>query len=320
MSAHGDTRRRAYAAACALAAAGERPSVAAVRARLEGQGGQQAIQAGLNDWIQEAARRFQIPTLPEALQDAVATLWQLACQTARDQWDGERESLTAQLADGARSRLALEQEHQAAQVAFAQGQTQWAATRSELIAQQQQTQVAASHIEALERQLSEAREQLDAVTPRQAALGERLAALEDALEQARTEQGQWQERAARAEAAVARLEPAAANMARYHEHLEETCREARGLQATHQQELAERDARLQTLTGLLERTQAAYDAESARWLVQIDDQRQALAAANARERRLDQERTALWNEVQSLTYALRARQEERDASRGDPPG
>ena len=71
MSTHGDTRRAAFMAACELAAVGERPTVVAVRAKLGGKGGQAAIQAGVNDWIAEAARRFQLPALPESLQEAV---------------------------------------------------------------------------------------------------------------------------------------------------------------------------------------------------------------------------------------------------------
>jgi hypothetical protein len=71
MSTHGDTRKAAFEAACRLAAAGERPTVVAVRAKLGGKGGQNAIQAGLNDWIAEAAKRFQLPGLPESLQIAL---------------------------------------------------------------------------------------------------------------------------------------------------------------------------------------------------------------------------------------------------------
>ena len=54
MTAHGSTRQRAFEAACTLAAAGKRPTIAAVREELGGKGSQQAIGAGLD----EAARRF----------------------------------------------------------------------------------------------------------------------------------------------------------------------------------------------------------------------------------------------------------------------
>ncbi|WP_242470759.1 DNA-binding protein [Thiocystis violacea] len=59
-----------------------RPTVAAVRAALGGHGGLQEISAGVNDWIGEAACRFQLPVLPEALQSGVVTLWESACVEA----------------------------------------------------------------------------------------------------------------------------------------------------------------------------------------------------------------------------------------------
>ena len=47
MSAHGETRRRAFEAACTLAAEAKRPTLLAIRDRLDGRGGAQAIADGL---------------------------------------------------------------------------------------------------------------------------------------------------------------------------------------------------------------------------------------------------------------------------------
>ena len=47
-----------------------------------------------------------------------------------------------------------------------------------------------------------------------------------------------------------------------------------------------------------------HEAESAHWLLQIDDQRQALSAARERERRWDQERLALQDEIRRLSAKL----------------
>ncbi|HYN77601.1 MAG TPA: DNA-binding protein, partial [Lamprocystis sp. (in: g-proteobacteria)] len=71
MSAHGETRRRAFEAACTLAAEGKRPTLLAIRDRLDGRGGAQAIADGLNDWIDEAGKRFAIPGVPEELRAQV---------------------------------------------------------------------------------------------------------------------------------------------------------------------------------------------------------------------------------------------------------
>ena len=314
MGTHGDTRRAAYAAACDLAAAGERPSVAAIRARLAGRGGQQAIQAGLNDWLQEAARRFQLPALPAALQETVITLWQAACQTAATEWEGERTALKQAVEEGAQARLAWEGAYQATHLALDRCQSQLRTTQADLFAQQHTARSALEQVEALTQQWHDAQRQIDALAQRSETQTARIATLEQvigqaqaALEQARTEQRQWQERAVTAETAVTRLEQVAADRARQRAELDATLQDARAEQARQQQALDERDAQIQTLTGLLERTQATQEAESGRWLMQIDEQRQALAAARDRERRSEQERGNLLREVQALTQALRTR-------------
>ena len=98
MSAHGETRRRAFEAACTLAAEGQRPTLLAVRERLNGRGGQKAIADGLSDWIDEAATRFAIPGVPEELRTQVVALWDRASRQADGRWAEARGALEARLA------------------------------------------------------------------------------------------------------------------------------------------------------------------------------------------------------------------------------
>jgi hypothetical protein len=56
VTVQGHTRKSAFEATYAIAAAGNRPSVVSVGEAMGGSGGQQAIQRGLQDWMDEAAR------------------------------------------------------------------------------------------------------------------------------------------------------------------------------------------------------------------------------------------------------------------------
>ena len=99
MSARGETRRLAHAAACEIAAKGQRPSIAAIREHLGGRGGQQAIIDGLNDWIADAARRFEIPGIPESLRSLVVDVWDRATTEAATRWQDERQQWEGRLAE-----------------------------------------------------------------------------------------------------------------------------------------------------------------------------------------------------------------------------
>ncbi|WP_236849039.1 DNA-binding protein [Candidatus Thiodictyon syntrophicum] len=112
MSAHGATRQRAFEAACTLAAAGKRPTIAAVREGLGGKGSQQAIGAGIDDWLDEAARRFQIPGIPEALRTQVVAVWNQACRLAGEQWFDAKTPLDAPVAAVAGQRDAARTENE----------------------------------------------------------------------------------------------------------------------------------------------------------------------------------------------------------------
>lgn len=315
MSTHGDTRKAAFEAACRLAASGERPTVAAVRARLGGKGGQAAIQAGLNDWIEEAARRFQLPALPESLQEAVIAFWEVACRTAQAQWTDERAQMLAQLeardqqlATLTQARDALETERDQAlsdRDRHAQALQQ---AQAELFAAHQHTRALETERADLAQRLADAQVRTEQLEQSGAELAARVRALEhseqrlsEALERSDRERDQWQTQARTAEQRVARLEQALEDGQLERTRLANALYRSRTEIKAGHSALAEHDQRLETLTELLNRTQLSHEADSAHWLRQIDDQRQALSAARERERRWDQERTALLNEIRRLS-------------------
>ena len=110
ITAHGSTRQRAFEVACALAAAGKRPTIAAVREGLDGKGSQQAIGAGIDDWLDEAARRFQIPGIPEALRTQVVEVWDQARQRDRAERVAAASADSLKAAQERIARLQVEQE------------------------------------------------------------------------------------------------------------------------------------------------------------------------------------------------------------------
>ena len=327
MGAHGDTRTAAFQAACQLAAAGERPTVAAVRARLGGKGGQAAIQAGLNDWIAEAARRFQLPALPESLQEAVIAFWEMACRTAQAQWDEARAAMLAQLeardqqlATLTQAREALERERDQAFAERDRHAQTLQQAQAELFAAHQHTRALETERADLGQRLTDAEAHTEQLEQSGVELAARVRTLEhseqrlsEALERSERERDQWQIQARTAEQIVARLEQVQEDGERERARLAESLDQHQTALDEGRAALAEREARITTLTDLLERTQATHEAESGRWLVQIDDQRQALSAARERESRLEQERTALLDEMRALSQTLRQQQARHDS-------
>ncbi len=158
MSAHGATRQRAFETACTLAAAGKRPTIAAVREGLGGKGSQQAIGTGIDDWLDEAARRFQIPCVPEALRTQVVEVWDQACRLAGEQWFDAKAALEAQVS-------ALD-----APVAAVAGQRDAARTENERL------------VAELDRQGATLRETQDALDLARNTLAARTAALRETTE------------------------------------------------------------------------------------------------------------------------------------------
>ena len=315
MSTHGDTRKAAFEAACQLAASGERPTVVAVRAKLGGKGGQNAIQAGLTDWIAEAAKRFQLPGLPESLQMAVIAFWDVACQTAKTQWDEERaafltqlEARDQQLAERTQERDALERERDQIRAERDQRTQAFEQAQGELFAAHQRSRTLETERADLAQRLADAEARTEQLEQSGAEMAARTRTLEhseqrlsEALERSDRERDQWQVQARTAEQRVARLEQALEDGQRERTRLADALHRSRTEIKAGHSALAERDQRLETLTELLNRTQLSHEADSAHWLRQIDDQRQALSAARERERRWDQERTALLNEIRRLS-------------------
>ncbi|MBK1655884.1 DNA-binding protein [Allochromatium vinosum] len=311
MSTHGDTRKAAFEAACQLAASGERPTVVAVRAQLGGKGGQAAIQAGLNDWIEEAARRFQLPALPESLQEAVIAFWEVACRTAQAQWDEARAGMLAQLeardqqlATLTQARDALETERDQALSERDRHAQALQQAQAELFAAHQHTRALETERADLAQRLADAQVRTEQLEQSGTELAARVRTLEhseqrlsEALERSDRERDQWQVQARTAEQRVARLEQALEDGQRERTRLADALHRSRTEIKAGHSALAERDQRLETLTELLNRTQLSHEADSAHWLRQIDDQRQALSAARERERRWDQERTALLEQI-----------------------
>jgi hypothetical protein len=75
---------------------------------------EQALLAGLNDWVDEAARRFQIPAIPEELRGALVTIWDLACREGEARWSQAREALERRVVEEEQAHSATGDERDAA--------------------------------------------------------------------------------------------------------------------------------------------------------------------------------------------------------------
>jgi len=315
MSAHGATRQRAFQTACTLAAAGKRPTIAAVREGLGGKGSQQAIGAGIDDWLDEAARRFQIPGIPEALRTQVVEVWDQACRLAGEHWDGAKTALEAQVS-------ALN-----AQVAAVAGERDAARTESERLA---------AEVENQGTTLRETHDALDLVgntlAVRTVALQETIEALAHARAHGE-EQSRQRDHAKRVAAAsaeslkaakerIARLQveqEVATARAELLERAEATARDTaaqaradlEAAQAVAEQlrgSVSERDGQLATLTATVQAEQQSRDADTQHWLSRLAEHQAAVAEARAREAVLIEEKKALALETQRLRQDLRKMQ------------
>jgi chromosome segregation ATPase len=312
MTAHGSTRQRAFEAACTLAAAGKRPTIAAVRTGLDGKGSQQAIGAGIDDWLDEAARRFQIPGIPEALRTQVVAVWDQACRLAGEQWHDAKTVLEAQVSgldaqvaaitqerDAARTeieRLAAELNSQGMMLRETQDALDLAgntlAVRTEALLE---TTEALAQSRAQGEEQSRQRDHAERVA---AASGESLKAAQERIARLQVEQevatarAEWLERAeavARNAAGQARADLEAAQV---------LAEQLRG-------SVSERDGQLATLTATVQAEQQARDADTQHWLSRLADHQAAVAEARARETALTEEKKALTLEAQRLRQDLR---------------
>jgi chromosome segregation ATPase len=312
MTAHGSTRQRAFEVACALAAIGKRPTIAAVREGLDGKGSQQAIGAGIDDWLDEAARRFQIPGIPEALRTQVVAVWDQACRLAGEQWHCAKTALEAQV-------LALD-----AQVGAVAGERDAARTEIERLAAELSSQGAT---------LRETQDALVLAGNTLAVRTEALLETTEALAQSRAqgeEQARQRDHAERVAAAsvesltaaqerIARLQveqEVATARAELLERGEAVARDAatqaradlEAAQALAEQlrgSVSERDGQIATLTATVHAEQQARDADTRHWLSRLAEHQATLAEARVREAVLIEEKKAMALEAQRLRQDLR---------------
>ncbi len=92
-----NTREAARLLATRIVVDGEKPTTERIRARLEGKGGQQAIQQGLQDWWEQLGMRLARPDVPEAIWEAVYQLWQAALDRAEASFEKRRDVVAEQL-------------------------------------------------------------------------------------------------------------------------------------------------------------------------------------------------------------------------------
>ena len=327
MSAHGETRRRAFEVACTLAAEGQRPTLLSVRERLNGRGGQKAIADGLSDWIDEAATRFAIPGVPEELRTQVVALWDLASRQADGRWAQDRGALEARLA-------ASEAAH--------------AATLADL---EQTTTALSAHlatIAALQAERAELMDRRDALSLELEARRAEITTLHADLEAARVTServaGERDTQARRADREAQRADATKASLDAAHGQIltlqvqvgELTTQGALLGQARNaaeaalgplradlermRQAIVERDDQVQALTTALGREQEGREADVQHWLARLEERQAEVAAARARETAWGEERQRLQEAVARLRRELHALQhpEPPPAAGGSP--
>jgi chromosome segregation ATPase len=306
MSGRGVTRRAAYEAACALATAGRRPTIAAVREHLGG-GGQRALLDGIEDWHAEVVRRFALPEVPPALRALTTELWGAACAEADGRWAETQAGLEARLTELEGALVELRAAREAA-LAEARDLTARLATReAALHAAQDALERAHGEIAAGGEALREATVALGAAREageeeaRGRALAEReaalaRAALQDAQAQAARLSVAQEVAAARAQLLEQSLTAAKAEGERGRAALAAAQSQAAGLARA----LAERDAELKALTAALAREQEGREGDTRHWLARLEEQRAALAEAKERALTLALERRELAQESRRL--------------------
>jgi len=327
MSAHGATRQRAFQTACTLAAAGKRPTIAAVREGLDGKGSQQAIGAGIDDWLDEAARRFQIPGIPEALRTQVVEVWDQACRLAGEQWFDAKSALEtrvsgldAQVAAVAGERDAASTEIERLAAALNSQSTTLLETQDALelagnslaarTAALQETTEALAQSRAQSEDQSRQRDHAERVA---AAAAESLKAAQERIARLQVEQEVATARAELLERAEALARDAAAQTRADLEVAQALAEQLRG-------SLSECDGQLATLTATVQAEQQARDGDTQHWLSRLAEHQAAVVEARAREAALTEEKKALTLEAQRLRQDLRKVQPEIKGHLASPEG
>jgi chromosome segregation ATPase len=311
MSAHGETRRRAFEAACALAAEGQRPTLLSVRERLNGRGGQKAIADGLSDWIDEAATRFAIPGVPEELRAQVVALWDLASRQADGRWTEARGALEARLA-------ASEAAHAARLADLERATTAISAHLATITTVQAERAALVDRRDALSLDL-EAR--LAEITILHADLVAARATSEQLASERDTQARRADREAQRADATKASLDAAHGQILTLQVQVGELTTQGALLeQARNTAEAAfgplredlermrasvlERNGQVQALTAALGREQEGREADVQHWLARLEERQAEVTAARAREAAWGEERQRLQEAVARLRREL----------------
>lgn len=306
MSSHGETRRLAFEAACTLAAAAQRPTIRSIRAHLGG-GGQQAISDGLNDWVDEAARRFTLPGVPEALCAQVVALWDLAGTEADQRWAQARQTLEQQLTESEAQRSRLQMEvAEAKQTIGSQAET--------IAAQGAQIAALTDAQDALNLTLEARNAELDAL---RGELTQTTTALQQRTDERNTETRRAEREAQRADATKVSLDDAHSRILALQVELSERSTQAalleqardsaaKALAPLHteleraQEVIAQRDEQILALTLALGREQAGREADSQHWLNRLEERQAEVAAARNRETLWNDERQRFQQEIAKL--------------------
>lgn len=297
MSTHGETRRRAYAAACDLAGEGKRPTLRSIRERLGGLGGQQAIQAGLQDWTDEAARRFALPGIPDALGEQMTALWEAACAAAEARWSGERETLVGRIDELAAALAERTGELEASRADLAESNERCDRLSANLDdARDAQADLTTEH-EVLLQEHAKADAELRGLREAVKAQAEDLGHQRRLVEQAREAQGRAESDSARLgekrEALEQQLQEVQAALADARAWMEQRGQE----DARTAETLAARDAQIERLTKALEQEQAGRAGDQNFWMARLNESKAALDDAKARELRALQERQMMMTEL-----------------------
>ncbi len=331
MSSRGETRQRAFTAACELAAAGQRPSIRGIRERLGGGGGQQAIVDGLNDWIDEAARRFAIPGVPEELRAALVALWDLASRQADDRWAQARGALEGRLAASEAAQSAILADLEAAHGTIAEHLAAMATLQGERAALADARDALTLTLEGRNAEVAALRSELDATR----------VALEQRTGERDTQTLRAQREAQRADATKASLDAAHGQILALQVQVGELTTQAALLGQARaaaeaalvplgedleraRQSILDRDNQVQALTAALGREQEGREADVQHWLARLEERQAEVAAARHREATWGEERQRLQEEVGRLRQEVRGLKSReapavRRADSGDQP-
>lgn len=286
---HQDTRTRAFEAALDLLRQGQRPSVAAIRERLGGQGGQDAIRKGLADCWQavgeQVAAGRELPDLPETVAEALTTAWRQLVTAAQDSVEQLRKEREAERANWAQVEQHLQahvEQLEAENARLIASLKDCEATiEAERDAREAAEKKAREANEVLEAQRQACAEQIETLEVRLRGL---TATLEAAQESLRVQQTEREALASRLEATEQASLAAAQEATQQIARLESQKQRWRRVAARYQQDRESLTARIDTLNARLaesvERQNALREtlAQAKAVRTEVEAERNAMAA------------------------------------------